>query len=163
MTVSLCRRELFRGAVATLAAAVTTAVPACAPSARAYQMHVSRDAGCGCCHAWTELMQRSGRFQTQLENVADMAALKRRLAVPPDLASCHTAEVEGLVIEGHVPADEIVRLLRERPFGVLGLAVPGMPLGSPGMEQPDGAEEPYDIVAFKSNGERYVFAHRPSA
>lgn len=108
-------------------------------------------------------MGRSGRFRTELENVADMAALKRRLGVPEGLASCHTAIVEGFVIEGHVPAEEIVCLIETRPAGVRGLAVPGMPLGSPGMETPDGVQQPYEIIAFASDGGRSVFARRPSA
>ena len=146
-----------------LSVAAFAAVSGCAQAVRAYDMHVSRDAGCGCCHAWTQLISQSGRFRTELENVADMAALKHRLGVPADLASCHTAIVEGFVIEGHVPAEEIVRLIETRPAGVRGLAVPGMPLGSPGMETPDGAEEPYEIIAFTSDGRRSVFARRPSA
>jgi hypothetical protein len=160
MRTAVSRRILLKGAAVVLSA--TSIIPAaCAQSARVYDMHVSRDAGCGCCHAWTELMQRAGRFRTRLENVADMAALKRRLGVPADLASCHTALVDGLVVEGHVPAEEILRLLSARPAGVRGLAVPGMPLGSPGMELPNGAQDSYDIVAFQSDGGRYVFARRP--
>jgi hypothetical protein len=155
------RRDVIIGAGAAFSAAAFAGVSSCAQEAHVYDMRVSRDAGCGCCHAWTELMAQSGRFRTQLENVADMAALKRRLSVPEDLASCHTALVDGFVIEGHVPAEEIVRLLRTRPAGVRGLAVPGMPLGSPGMETPDGVQEPYEIIAFASRGERYIFARRP--
>ncbi|MGD9967302.1 MAG: DUF411 domain-containing protein [Hyphomonadaceae bacterium] len=160
----LCdRRDLLRGAGGLLSAAVFVGASSCTQEARAYDMHVSRDAGCGCCHAWNEQMAQSGHFRTELENVADMAALKRRLGVPEDLASCHTAVVEGFVIEGHVPAEEIVRLIETRPAGVSGLAVPGMPLGSPGMEAPDGAQQPYEIIAFSADGGRSVFARRPSA
>lgn len=155
------RRDLLKAAGAMLC--VAAGVSGCAGEASAYDMHVSRDAGCGCCHAWSEQMAASGRLRTEFENVADMNALKQRLGVPDDLASCHTALVEGYVIEGHVPADEIARLIETRPQGVRGLAVPGMPLGSPGMEAPDGAQEPYEIIAFKSDGGRYVFARRPSA
>ncbi|GIK49861.1 MAG: metal-binding protein [Alphaproteobacteria bacterium] len=163
MKRALFRRDLLKGASASVAAAALVGLSGCARDARAYGMHVSRDAGCGCCHAWTQLMGRSGRFRTELENVADMRALKQRLGVPEDLGSCHTAVVEGFVIEGHVPAEEIVRLIETRPEGVRGLAVPGMPLGSPGMETPDGAQEPYEIIAFASDGARFVFARRPSA
>jgi hypothetical protein len=106
---------------------------------------------------------RAPRHRIIARAAAFLVQSGRANAVGPDLASCHTAVVDGLVIEGHVPAEEIVRLLDTRPAGVRGLAVPGMPLGSPGMEQPDGVEEPYDIVAFKTDGERYVFARRPSA
>ena len=89
----------------------------------------------------------------------DLAPVKRKLGVPPALQSCHTAVVEGYVIEGHVPADLIDRLLRERP-PVIGLAVPGMPVGSPGMEAPGQAAERYQVMAFDQKGRSTVFATR---
>ena len=89
----------------------------------------------------------------------DLAPVKRKLGVPPALQSCHTAVVEGYVIEGHVPADLIDRLLRERP-PVIGLAVPGMPVGSPGMEAPGPAAERYQVLAFDQKGRTTVFATR---
>ena len=88
-----------------------------------------------------------------------MAALKTARGVPQDLWSCHTMEVDGYIIEGHVPADAVAKLLRERPEGVAGLAVPGMPLGSPGMELGDQVQ-PYDVIAFGPGG-RSVFASYP--
>jgi hypothetical protein len=91
--------------------------------------------------------------------VNDLAPVKRKLGVPPSLQSCHTAVVEGYVIEGHVPADLIDRLLRERP-PVVGLAVPGMPVGSPGMEAPGQAAERYQVRAFDQKGRSTVFATR---
>jgi hypothetical protein len=91
--------------------------------------------------------------------VNDLAPVKRKLGVPPALQSCHTAVVEGYVIEGHVPADLIDRLLRERP-SVVGLAVPGMPVGSPGMETPGQAAERYQVLAFDQKGRTTVFATR---
>lgn len=155
----VARRAILKwsilGAPALLA--VGTAF-ACAAPPRVHVMSVSRDAGCGCCHGWTTLMQRSGRFETTLHDVADMPALKQRLGVPGDLVSCHTAEVDGYVIEGHVPAQDIVRLLNERPSGVRGLAVAGMPRGSPGMEQPGGAIDPFVVFAFRSGGARTLFS-----
>ena len=89
----------------------------------------------------------------------DMSALKAARGVPQDLWSCHTMEVEGYIIEGHVPAEAIARLLRERPEGVTGLAVPGMPLGSPGMEMGD-RKDAYDVLLFDENGTE-VFSHHP--
>ena len=89
----------------------------------------------------------------------DMSALKAARGVPQDLWSCHTMEVDGYIIEGHVPADAVAKLLRERPEGVAGLAVPGMPLGSPGMELGDQVQ-PYDVIAFGPGG-RSVFASYP--
>jgi len=91
--------------------------------------------------------------------VNDLAPVKRKLGVPPALQSCHTAMVEGYVIEGHVPADLIDRLLRERP-PVIGLAVPGMPVSSPGMEAPGQAAERYQVLAFDQKGRTTVFATR---
>jgi hypothetical protein len=93
-----------------------------------------------------------------MRNEADMPGLKRRLGVPDDLVACHTAEVEGYVIEGHVPAAEVQRLLAERPSHIRGLAVPGMPLGSPGMEIPSGARHAHDVIAFHLDGGRSIFA-----
>ena len=142
-----------------LASALAGAVGACTAPARAvHQVHVRRDAGCGCCHVWTEQLAASGRFAPRMTDEADMPTLKQRLGVPGELASCHTATVGGYVIEGHVPSADILRLLAERPPDIAGLAVPGMPLGSPGMEQPDGASEPFDVIAFGRNGARRVYA-----
>lgn len=93
------------------------------------------------------------------EDVEDLAPIKRKLGVPRALQSCHTGVVEGYVIEGHVPADLIDRLLRERP-SVAGLAVPGMPVGSPGMEAPGRAAERYQVMAFDRKGRATVFASR---
>jgi hypothetical protein len=123
-----------------------------------HDLRIGRDAGCGCCHAWTEIIRSTGRFRTTLVNEPNMVALKRRLGVPGDLASCHTGVVEGLVVEGHVPAVDMLRLLEARPRGVLGLAVAGMPLGSPGMEQ-GAARRAFDVVAFRADAHRDVFAH----
>jgi hypothetical protein len=93
----------------------------------------------------------------QVEPVQDLAEIKARYQVPPDLQSCHTAVVDGYIVEGHVPAAEIARLVAERP-DIAGLAVPGMPIGSPGMEVEGMAPEPYDVIAFEKNGNTTVFA-----
>jgi len=124
-----------------------------------HDMHVSRDAGCGCCTAWADLMRHSGRFRITLTNEADMGAVKRRLGVPGDLASCHTARVAGFTIEGHVPAADVLRLIETNPRGVRGIAVAGMPIGSPGMEQPGMGRDAFDVVAFGADGGRSAFAH----
>ncbi len=86
-----------------------------------------------------------------------MGSVKERLGVPADLASCHTTTVAGYVVEGHVPLDQVARLLRERPPGIRGIAVPGMPSGSPGMETPDGSAEPYQVIAFDDQGRTSLF------
>ncbi|MEZ4859895.1 MAG: DUF411 domain-containing protein [Caldilineaceae bacterium] len=93
----------------------------------------------------------------QAEDVADLATVKARYQIPVALQSCHTAIVDGYIIEGHVPAAEIKRLLAERP-AIAGLAVPGMPIGSPGMETPGYAAEPFDVIAYSKDGQQTVFA-----
>ena len=111
---------------------------------------VHKDPTCGCCTGWVQHLQKAGFTTNVIEN-RSLDALKRRLGVPDDLAACHTAELAGYVIEGHVPADAIRRLLQEKPSAT-GLAVPGMPVGSPGME--GGTPERYDVVLFGPMGRR---------
>jgi hypothetical protein len=109
--------------------------------------------GCGCCEGWAQHVRAEG-FACEVETMDDLEPVKARLGVPDALRSCHTATVEGYVLEGHVPASAIRKLLAERP-AIRGLAVPGMPLGSPGMpgEPPDA----YEVVAFAEGGAQHVF------
>jgi hypothetical protein len=117
-------------------------------------VQVYKDATCGCCANWVEHLRRNG-FAPTSENVADMNAVKQTYGVPAQTRSCHTAIVAGYVIEGHVPAAEIHRLVKTRAK-VAGLAVPGMPIGSPGME---GANpRPYDVLSFEKSGKTAVFS-----
>ena len=102
---------------------------------------------------------RAAGFEVKEQNVEALGPIKQRFGVPAALQSCHTAVVDPYVIEGHVPADLIQRLLRERP-AVAGLAVPGMPVGSPGMEAPGRPAERYDVLAFEKGGRSTVFARR---
>ena len=102
---------------------------------------------------------RENGFTVNDQTVSDIGAIKQRHGVPAKLSSCHTAIVNGYVIEGHVPADLIDRLLAERPR-VAGLAVPGMPVGSPGMDVPGQASQRYEVLAFSTRGETRVFAVR---
>lgn len=111
---------------------------------------VHKDPSCGCCGAWIEHLRRAG-FSATGRDVTDLRAIKQRLGVPADLASCHTAAVGGYVVEGHVPADAVARLLAERPAAT-GLAVPGMPIGSPGMEVAGMAPDSYDVILFGPDG-----------
>jgi hypothetical protein len=111
---------------------------------------VHKDPSCGCCSGWVEHLQKAG-FVTKVLESRDLDAVKSRLGVPDDLAACHTAEVAGYVIEGHVPAAALRRLLAEKPSAA-GLAVPGMPIGSPGME--GGTPQLYDVVLFGPAGRR---------
>ena len=96
----------------------------------------------------------------QVENVQNLAPIKARYQVPSELQSCHTAIVDGYIIEGHVPVTDIERLLAERP-DITGLAVPGMPVGSPGMEVDGAAPQPFDVIAFDNSGRTAIFASYP--
>ncbi|PZO52822.1 MAG: hypothetical protein DCF16_08485 [Alphaproteobacteria bacterium] len=125
-------------------------------------MAVRRNPGCGCCEAWRRQMEASGRFIVTTQDDPALNAFKQARGVPADLASCHTAVVGDYVVEGHVPLADVLRLLDERP-AVLGIAVGGMPMGSPGMEQPGGGNEAYDVIAFDAGGGRHVFTHHPAA
>lgn len=107
---------------------------------------ITKDPSCGCCDGWAAHIEAAG-FPVRVVESADMGSLKQRLGVPAELASCHTAEVSGYVVEGHVPAAAIRRLLAERPSGT-GLAVPGMPAGSPGMDFSGVEPEPYEVLLF---------------
>ncbi len=111
---------------------------------------ISRSPDCGCCHLWAEHLRSAG-FAVTLDEPDDLQGLKDRLGVPADLASCHTGEIAGYVIEGHVPVRAILQLLAEKP-NATGLAVAGMPIGSPGME--GGTPEAYDVVLFGPDGNR---------
>lgn len=114
---------------------------------------------CGCCNAWIAHLRSEG-FRVDARNTPDLAPVKLQHGVPSGLGSCHTALVDGLVVEGHVPASDVKRLLAERPRGVRGIAVPGMPIGSPGMEVPGQPAQPYDVVAFGEGGQTVFASHR---
>lgn len=151
MTISrslLSRRTtlgLFGGAI------MTPVLPAYA--AGGPQITIHKDPNCGCCSAWANHLKGAG-FEVNIVETSNLSPIKQRLGVPDDLASCHTAEVAGYIIEGHVPASAVLRLLEQKPQ-VTGLAVPGMPAGSPGME--GGTPEVYDVVLFGPQG-RQTFA-----
>jgi hypothetical protein len=115
---------------------------------------VFKTATCGCCAKWVEHLRAQG-FATTATDVTNLEAVKTQHRVPPAVRTCHTATVGRYVIEGHVPAADIKRLLKERP-AIAGLAVPAMPIGSPGMEGPN--PQPYDVLAFDKGGATRVFA-----
>ncbi len=142
--------RLTRRALVALLAAGSAARGAHAEASRP-RLVVSKDPSCGCCSGWAEHMRAAG-FAVEIVNTEELNRIKTRLGVPRHLASCHTAEVDGYVVEGHVPADAVRRLLAERPR-VKGLAVPGMPIGSPGMEVDGAPPETYDVIAFGPGGE----------
>jgi hypothetical protein len=150
MGPKLDRRRLL----GTLAAAL--ALPAFG-RAKAPLVEVWKDPSCGCCQDWIAHMKASG-FELRSYDVGN-TAVRQRLGVPARLGSCHTARVEGYVIEGHVPASEVQRLLRERP-PALGLVVPGMPIGSPGMDTPayGGRRDAYAVLLLGKDGQTRVYA-----
>jgi len=115
---------------------------------------VYKSATCGCCKGWVAHLEAAG-FTVDARDVTDLMTVKRDGGVPPAMSSCHTAIVDGYVVEGHVPADEVKRLLAERPE-VAGIAVPGMPVGSPGMEGANA--QPYQVLSFTHDGQAAVFA-----
>ena len=141
---SLTRRSTLFAALASL----LQSSPLFAGQKEVIRVH--KDPTCGCCSGWVQHLHNAG-FVTKVLDTSNLDAVKQRLGVPDDLAACHTAEVGGYVIEGHVPAVALNRLLAEKPKAV-GLAVPGMPVGSPGME--GGRPETYDVVLFGPDGRR---------
>ena len=122
--------------------------------ADAVEITVYKSPACECCNKWADHLRDAG-FTVTAKNSSDMNSIKSATGVQPTLQSCHTALVEGYVVEGHVPASDIKRLLQERP-AVSGLTVPGMPMGSPGME--GLYKDPYDVLTFDRNGETKVYA-----
>lgn len=125
-------------------------------------IHVLKDRNCGCCTAWIEILRAEG-FEVTTENSSGTLLMraKSEAGIPRDMTSCHTAKIAGYAIEGHVPPADILRLLKERPDAV-GLAVPGMPYGSPGMG-PEEEREAYDVYLIRRNGDIEVFSRYPAA
>lgn len=111
---------------------------------------------CGCCTKWVNHLREQG-FQVTAYDISDLTPIKKKYGIPNALTACHTAIVDGYVVEGHVPADVILRLLKERPK-VVGITVPGMPMGSPGME--GSYSEPYDVLTFDQDGKTQVYTSR---
>lgn len=149
--MTLARRTLF--ALSAFAGIIGTA-HAASPT-------MFRDAGCGCCLKWLEIVKASFGTKVAVVNSPDMNAVKDKQGVPDALRSCHTVLVGGYVIEGHVPAKDIARLLKEKPKGVKGLAVAGMPTGSPGMEYRN-IREAYKVMTFGPGGQRVYASYAAS-
>jgi hypothetical protein len=119
-------------------------------------VHVYKSATCGCCSLWVDHLRKAG-FSAAVTDVEDLNAIKAKYNIPQQTRSCHTATVDGYVIEGHVPVADVQRLLKERPR-IVGIGVPGMPIGSPGMEVANVKPQPYDVLAFDKAGQTTVFA-----
>lgn len=138
--------QMTRRSVVGLFVSIVVRVPAVAGEEPVVVVH--RDPNCGCCVGWVHHLRDAG-FAVRVEENSDLKVVRARFAVPQSLAACHTAEIAGYVVEGHVPASAVRRLLTERP-DASGLAVPGMPAGSPGME--GGTPKQYTVILFGPNG-----------
>ena len=148
MTKSLRLAAVLAAAIPSLALAATTGI-------------VHRDPGCGCCENWVAQVRQAFGQNIRMIDDTRRFSYQAQLGIPARLSSCHTAVINGLVFEGHVPIADMQRLLRERPRGVAGLAVGGMPMGSPGMEMPGMRGQAFDVVAFGPGGTR-LYAHHGS-
>ena len=149
----MINRRYFSGALAVLC---TSPVDA----ANRPNMTMHRSPTCGCCGAWAAYIRRAG-FSITIVNESDLAPTKSRAGVPDALQSCHTAFIDGYVVEGHVPVEAIEKMLSERP-AIKGIAVPEMPTGSPGMEIPMMKPEPFKVIAFSQMGSSATFMDYPN-
>ena len=151
------RRSFLQAAATGMAGLIV--VPSLAQAAAAgTPITVYKTPTCGCCKDWVKHLEKNG-FTPKPHDLNDLSETKDTLGVPDALRSCHTAVIGRYVIEGHVPADLIRKVLADKPTNILGLAVPGMPAGSPGMEVP-GRKDPYDVIAFTRDGKRSIYAKR---
>ncbi len=139
-------------------AIVSLAGMAQAPAPGTTAITVYKSPTCGCCAKWVEHMKTNGYTATVID-VEDIEVPMKTYGVPPAAASCHTAIVNGYVVEGHVPADVVGRMLREKP-AIKGIAAPGMPTGSPGMEVPGYKADPYNVVSFDKLGKTALYEKR---
>jgi hypothetical protein len=153
------RRAFLAGTGAGLAGLVGLALPGAALAQARSPLVMWKDPGCGCCAHWGTRIEAAFRQRLQVVPTSDMQAVKRAQGVPEDLHSCHTALIHGIVAEGHVPPADIRRLIATRNRPYRGLAVPGMPLGAPGMDVGHDRRQPYQVIAFGANNRRAVFAN----
>ena len=158
----ISRREWCAAAFRVIVggAVVSALRPSVALASAPATLTVYKDPSCGCCTKWVAHLKANG-LSPVVKDRSDMDSLKDSLGVPTALRSCHTAVAGKFVIEGHVPAADVKRLLATTPKGVVGLAAPGMPAGSPGMEMPGRADR-YDVIAFGADGKTHVFASHGS-
>lgn len=144
-----------RTALFSILAIASLIAPRAGRAAALPPVAVFRNPGCSCCEGWVKHMTAAG-FQVSIEDDPNLDARRESLKIPAELASCHIALAEGYAFEGHIPPADIVKFLAERPTGAIGLAVPGMPMGSPGMG-PEGSGGPYDVLLLTANGPPTVY------
>lgn len=150
---------MFRTTFSALLLATTALTGACTASEQPIpdEVMVFKSATCPCCDAWVKHMQNAG-FKVRTEVRDDLDSIKAGGGITPRLASCHTAKIGGYFIEGHVPAADIKRLLKERPADVIGLTAPGMPMQSPGMQAEDLPAKGFDVLVIKKDGSTELFS-----
>ncbi|WCE30541.1 DUF411 domain-containing protein [Vibrio sp. SCSIO 43137] len=119
-------------------------------------VNLYKSPSCGCCTVWADILEKKG-FQIEVHHQNQWNSIKQKHGLPSELVSCHTAIIDGYLIEGHVPASEIERLLAEKPDNIAGLSAPGMPQYSPGMAGKEGEYKGFDVVAFDSSGKTWVY------
>ena len=149
----MIRRSVLIG---ILAATSLVALPNASSASTLPKLTVYRNPGCGCCEGWVQHMRVTG-FEVRIEDDPNLDARRVSLGIPVELASCHIALADGYAFEGHIPAADILKFLRDRPAGAIGLVVPGMPAGSPGM-RPEGSGGPYDVLLLATNAVPTVYA-----
>ncbi len=152
MTSTALNRRLLLGGAVVLGMAGS----ACAQASPARNLMVYKTPTCPCCDGWIAHMRQAG-FVATVTVLPDLGPLRRERGLPDALASCHSGVIDGYLIEGHVPATDVIRLLDQKPAAI-GLAVPGMPLGSPGMETPQGHRDPYATLLVLRGGSTRVFS-----
>jgi hypothetical protein len=156
--IQLSRRQLLIFVSSSIVTAPLTGLA----NEAAKNIHVVKNPQCGCCNAWIEILMNQGFTVTSEDRSgSDLALFKIESGIPKDMMSCHTAKIDEYFIEGHVPASDIKRLIADRP-DALGLAVPAMPYGSPGMG-PEEEREAYDVYIIRTDGTAEVFQHYPQA
>jgi hypothetical protein len=149
-------KTMVRGAVVVVVLGMAGPMVVGAQRPATPVVEVYKTPTCGCCSKWVEHLRADG-FTVRVSDLEDLSALKKTSGIPARLQSCHTARIGAYVVEGHVPASDVRKLLSERP-GVAGIAVPGMPIGSPGMEVTGVKPQPFDVIAFDKAGQTRVFA-----
>ncbi len=161
---ALLKKLSFPILLITLIATLASCAPASTPtesnsSDQGNTITIYKSATCGCCGTWAEYLEENG-FTVLINENEDLAQIKQTYLVPRQLSSCHTALLNGYVIEGHVPVDEINRMITEK-LDIVGIAVAGMPIGSPGMDIEGADPVPYDVVTFDAQGNTAIFASYP--
>lgn len=160
LLTSACSAASPAPAAQTAAIAAPAPAQAAAPASKRLPLvKVHKDPNCGCCGGWAEHMQAAG-FPVRIHDTGNMLAVKQRLGIGEGMYACHTSEIDGYVVEGHVPVDAIRKLLAERPQA-RGLVLPGMPIGSPGMESPNGYRQPFTVGLLQMDSSVRAFSQHP--